>query len=232
MGPPLNGWPKMLLLQLSTRSSGERGAEKRPCKARNKVFVHFIASHKLPEFVDALQCLLDFPALIPPPHLARWFHSPHCEKQGSAAVFEHLLPALMVSGRNTLKCLFVNCERGQLASKVPKQQKELILKPQDCNLKCSSFLSVFNASNWWPLLSYLHVELSLSVHNRCTKMLLSTLILTDESLTPYHLTLDTFDDVQHTTFPQNRHMATPKHEMLYIKFLQPWQTHQYQQHLL
>jgi hypothetical protein len=63
-------------------------------------------------------------------------------------------------------------------------------------------------------------------------MLLSTLILTDESLTPYHLTLDTFDDVQHTTFPQNRHMATPKHEMLYIKFLQPWQTHQYQQHLL
>ena len=102
-----------------------------------------IASHKLPEFLDALQCLLDFPALIPPPHLARWFHSPHCEKQGSAAVFEHLLPGLMVSGRNTLKCLFVNCQRGQLASKVPKQRKELILKPQDCNLKCSSFLSVF-----------------------------------------------------------------------------------------
>ena len=141
----------MLLLQLSTRTSAERGAEKRPCKAGNKVFVHFIASHKLPEFLDALQCLLGFLTLIPPPHLARWFHSPHCEKQGSAAVFEHLLPGLMVSGHNTLKCLFVNCgsncERGQLASKVPKQRKELIRKPQDCNLKCSSFLSVFNASN-------------------------------------------------------------------------------------
>ena len=31
---------------------------------------------------------------------------------------------------------------------------------------------------------------------------------------------------------KNRRMATPEYEMLYIKFLQPWQTHQYQQHLI
>ena len=31
---------------------------------------------------------------------------------------------------------------------------------------------------------------------------------------------------------KNRHMATPEYEMLYIKFLQPWQTHEYQQHLI